>query len=100
MDYSVCLGIHYCEDGCHPPPGELSVLSGLCSPLAALRGFEPKFQCTLVRDQAARHVVYSIGIVDVLQKYNWKKVVAHAAKSLSLGGSTRSTPHHHPTTHA
>lgn len=87
MDYSVCLGIHYLpEDSDHHPPAEvLQGFPGINSQLGILRGFEPKFQCTLVRDQPARRVVYMIGIIDILQQYNTQKFLAHVFKSLSLG---------------
>ncbi|CAE8598405.1 unnamed protein product [Polarella glacialis] len=85
MDYSVCLGVHYCSENVHPVLEQSVPEPGLASTLAMLRGFEPKFQCTLVRNQAAQRVIYYIGIIDILQEYDFRKVLAHLVKSMSLG---------------
>lgn len=85
IDYSICLGVHYCDGDSHPPMDELMPSPGIWSPLAVIPGFEPKFQSTLVRDQPSRRVVYFIGIIDVLQRYDVKKAAAYFIKSMSLG---------------
>jgi hypothetical protein len=50
-----------------------------------LKGYEPKYQCTLLRTDAAEKVVYFIAIIDILQQFTMRKAIAHTIKSLSLG---------------
>lgn len=71
MDYSICLGVHYCADDAHPSREASSV----SSKLAVLSGFEPKFQCTMMRDQPAQRVVYYIGVIDILQRFDLSKAL-------------------------
>ena len=84
MDYSVCLGVHYCE-GSYPDVDYITAEPGISSSLAVLKGYEPKYQCTLLRTEAAQKVIYFISIIDILQQYTLRKVIAHTFKSLSLG---------------
>ncbi|CAE7039485.1 TFCD [Symbiodinium natans] len=85
MDYSVCLGVHYCEENSYPNAELITPEPGISSSLAVLRGYEPKYQCTLVRNQPSQKVVFFIGIIDILQQFTWMKALAHTVKSLSLG---------------
>ncbi|CAE7285815.1 PIP5K7 [Symbiodinium sp. CCMP2592] len=85
MDYSVCLGVHYCEENSYPNSELMTPEPGISSSLAVLRGYEPKYQCTLVRNQPSQKVVFFIGIIDILQQFTWTKALAHTVKSLSLG---------------
>eukprot|EP00927_Polykrikos_kofoidii_P051279 TRINITY_DN45070_c0_g1_i1.p1 TRINITY_DN45070_c0_g1~~TRINITY_DN45070_c0_g1_i1.p1 ORF type:complete len:1496 (-),score=209.50 TRINITY_DN45070_c0_g1_i1:172-4659(-) len=92
MDYSVLLGVHYCDT---KAPSDTAAIFGVASPPATLGqhvsqfgilyGFEPSFTCTLVRDQASRRVLYMIGIIDILQKYTWRKRLARAVKLALFG---------------
>ena len=84
MDYSLCLGVHYC-DGSYPDLDCITSDEGISSCLAVLKGYEPKYQCTLLRTDAAEKVVYFIAIIDILQQFTMRKAIAHTIKSLSLG---------------
>lgn len=84
MDYSLCLGVHYC-DGSYPDLDCITSDEGISSCLAVLKGYEPKYQCTLLRTDAAEKVVYFIAIIDILQQFTLRKAIAHTIKSLSLG---------------
>ncbi len=85
MDYSVCLGVHYCDGNSYPDVDCITVDAGISSGLAVLKGYEPKYQCTLVRTDAAQKVIYFIGIIDILQQFTMRKAIAHTIKSFSLG---------------
>lgn len=52
----MCLGVHYCE-GSYPEPEALMAELGISSCLAVLKGYEPKYQCTLVRTALERNRV-------------------------------------------
>eukprot|EP00931_Biecheleriopsis_adriatica_P059692 TRINITY_DN35766_c0_g1_i1.p1 TRINITY_DN35766_c0_g1~~TRINITY_DN35766_c0_g1_i1.p1 ORF type:complete len:1316 (-),score=248.67 TRINITY_DN35766_c0_g1_i1:36-3956(-) len=85
MDYSLCLGVYYCAENALPSSEQITRPAGISSSLAVLPGFQPKYQCTLVRNQAAQRVVYFIGIIDILQEYTFVKALSHAVKAVSLG---------------
>lgn len=56
MDYSLCLGVHYCGNGSYPDVDCITADDGISSSLAVLKGYEPKYQCTLLRTDAAQKV--------------------------------------------
>jgi len=98
VDYSICLGIHYCDGDSHPASELFAPIQGVMAPQAAFRGFEPKSQYTLVRDQGAWRVIYYIGIVDILERFSWQQVVDRGLCTIHLGkkGSGEIvTPHYY-----
>jgi len=78
MDYSLLIGIHTKKEKKHPKSDEIVMNSSLGKNVM----------------QIAAHKVdeiYFIGIIDCLTPYNWKKVVAHTAKSTQWSSDELST---------
>jgi len=78
MDYSLLLGVRELAEG-------EEFVNTHAGGWSCLEGHEPLKGVTLVHKSGARHVMYELSIIDVLQDYNWKKKVAHFIKSMSIG---------------
>lgn len=79
MDYSVLLGVHELKE----PTYTNGDLTKTGSKLSVLQGLEPVESCTLAA--GSQPVIFYIGIIDLLQEYNFKKKLAHVIKASSIG---------------